>query len=54
MLCVNAPEAIDIVVASADGKVVASEKGSAFSMTLGRGIYVVKAGTRTVKVNIGK
>lgn len=54
VLCVNAPEAIDIVVASADGKVVASEKGSAFSMTLGRGIYVVKAGTRTVKVNIGK
>lgn len=54
VLCVNAPEAIDIVVASADGKVVASEKASAFSMTLGKGIYVVKAGTRTVKVNIGK
>ena len=53
-LNVVSDEAIEIMVVTLDGKTVASEKSASLSVMLESGIYVVKAGNRVVKVNVGK
>lgn len=53
-LNIVADEPVEIMVVAADGKVVASEKSAEFSVTLESGIYVVKVGNVTTKVNISK
>lgn len=52
VLNITAAEAIDITVAAADGKVVARGNAASFSAELEGGVYVVKAGAKTVKVNV--
>lgn len=52
MLSVNAPAAVEITVATVDGKIVASGKSSSFNTRLEAGIYVVKAGSKVAKISV--
>lgn len=53
-LNVRAAEEVEITVAAADGKVIAAAKAATFSTELPNGIYVVKAGDVTTKINVSK
>lgn len=52
VLSVVAPEAVEIMVANAEGMVVASDKSADFSVVLPTGVYVVKAGEKVTKVAV--
>lgn len=52
VITVSAPEAIEIVIVNAEGMTVATAEAADFTTTLANGIYVVKAGNHTFKVNI--
>lgn len=54
VLTIAAPAEIEIAVASADGKIVASDFAARFTAVLEKGIYVVKAGNLTKKVIIAQ
>lgn len=52
VLSVSAPEETAIIVAAADGKVVAEAESAAYTVQLPAGVYVVKAGETVKKINI--
>lgn len=54
VLSIRNNSAVEISVAAIDGKTVASELSADFCATLESGIYIVKAGQKTVKVKVGK
>ena len=54
VLSIRSNAAVEIIVASIDGKTVASALSSDFSADLENGIYIVKAGEKTMKVKVGK
>lgn len=54
VLSIRSNEAGAISVAAIDGKTVASAIGNDFSANLESGIYIVKAGEKTIKVKVGK
>lgn len=54
VLNIRSNAAVEITVASIDGKTVASAFSADFSANLENGIYIVKAGEKTMKVKVGK
>lgn len=54
VLRIVAQSPVEIIVVSADGKVIASSVSADFSTSLDNGIYVVKAGNQTRKVSVCK
>ncbi|MDE6298781.1 MAG: leucine-rich repeat domain-containing protein, partial [Muribaculaceae bacterium] len=50
LLTVKSPTAVSIVVATVDGKVVMEEKTDSFSTELPKGLYIVKANQKIMKV----
>ncbi|MDE5871676.1 MAG: leucine-rich repeat domain-containing protein [Muribaculaceae bacterium] len=54
VLSIRSNAAVEISVASIDGKAVASGRSADFSTILENGIYIVKAGEKTMKVKVGK
>ena len=54
VLNIRSNAAVEITVASIDGKTVASALSADFSANLENGIYIVKAGEKTMKVKVGK
>lgn len=53
-LTVNSAVEVEVTVAAADGRIVARGTSDGFAATLPAGVYVVKAGNKTVKVMAGK
>lgn len=54
VLSIRSNDAVEISVASIDGKAVASALSDDFSASLESGIYIVKAGQKTMKIKVGK
>lgn len=53
-LNIRSNAAVEITVASIDGKAVASALSDDFTTSLESGIYIVKAGQKTMKIKVGK
>lgn len=54
ILTISGNSAIEITVVAIDGKTIASAVSNDFTATLENGIYIVKAGQKTMKIKVGK